>query len=109
MTHKETIDFSTQAIRSVFSDAGISIAGIYLFGSRARGDFLPESDWDFLICSEVEIPFPNKAVLVSKIQAELAVRLIDADIIIKSENKLGNERDNVGVITHYALKDGVVV
>ena len=53
--------------------------------------------------------FPEKNIIVTQIQTRLAEKLIDADIIIKSETRLEQERDNVGVITYYALKEGVPV
>jgi hypothetical protein len=56
-----------------------------------------------------ELSFPEKAIISSKIQTRLAEKLISADVIIKSEAKLTQERCNVGVITYYALKDGVSI
>ena len=37
-------------------------AEVYLFGSRARGDFNDESDWDFLILTNKEVNPESKAV-----------------------------------------------
>jgi uncharacterized protein len=107
MTNKETIEFSTQTIREVFESGGMSVVNIVLFGSRSRGDAGADSDWDFLVCTKNEMSFPEKAFLSSKVQTKLAEKHISADIIIKSEIQVAKERKNVGVITYYALKDGV--
>ena len=109
MIYKETIDFSTRTIHEVFAHAGISVVNISLFGSRSRGDAEPDSDWDYLVCIKNEISFPKKATLASVVQTKLAEKHISADIIIRSEKQIADERGNVGVITYYALKDGVPV
>ncbi len=109
MTYQENKELSARIVREEFAAAGISIAQVILFGSQSRGDAGPDSDWDYLVCVDKEIPFPEKSIISTKIQTRLAERLISADIIIKSEARLARERDNVGVITYYALKEGVPV
>jgi Nucleotidyltransferase domain. len=109
MTFQETKEFSVKIIREEFNIAGISINQIVLFGSRSREDARPDSDWDFLVSVKDDLSFPEKASISSKIQTKLAEKLISADIIIKSEATLMQERGNVGIITYYALKDGVSV
>ena len=109
MTFHQTKEFAAKIIREEFVAAGISIKQIILFGSQSRGDAVPNSDWDFLVCVKDELPFPEKAMISTKIQTRLAEKLISADVIIKSEAKVAQERGNVGVITYYALKDGVSI
>ncbi|KJJ85158.1 Nucleotidyltransferase domain protein [Candidatus Omnitrophus magneticus] len=36
---------------------------IFLFGSRARGDFREDSDWDFMVLLNEEITFKEKKCL----------------------------------------------
>jgi predicted nucleotidyltransferase len=109
MTFQETKELSVKVIHEEFSNAGILINQVLLFGSRSSGNAVPESDWDFLVCVKDELPFPEKAILSTRIQTRLAEKLINVDIVIKSEARLSLERDNVGVITYYALKNGVSV
>lgn len=109
MKFQEIKEYSAKIIREEFAAAGISIKQIILFGSQSRGDAGPNSDWDFLVCVKDEMPFPEKAIISTKIQTRLAEKLISADVLIKSESKMAQERGNVGVITYYALKDGVSV
>lgn len=107
MTYAETRELAVKTIREEFADAGITIKQIVLFGSRTQGDARPDSDWDFLVCIDKELSFPEKALICTQIQSRLAVKGISVDVIVKSEEKLIKERDNVGVITYYALKNGV--
>lgn len=109
LDRNEIISFSSNTIREVFGGAGLPVTGIFLFGSRARDDFNPGSDWDFLVCTKNDVPFAIKAKLTGTIQTLLAERGVSADIIVKSEHKLEEERENVGVITYYALKEGLPV
>ncbi len=109
MTFEEIKELSVKIIREEFTSAAIIIKQILLFGSHSRGDARPDSDWDFLVCTEEELLFPLKAKISAKILTRLAEQHISADVIIKSETTLMKERDNVGVITYYALKDGLSV
>jgi predicted nucleotidyltransferase len=109
MNQSNDLQFAVKTIKEILGKAEVPVLEIYLFGSRARGDYSTDSDWDFLVCSSIEIPFRQKAQLTGEIQTVLAVRNISADIIIKSENKIKNEKSDVGIITYYAFKDGVLV
>ena len=57
---------------------------IILFGSRARGDFSEESDYDILIVLQDSISIREKMESSAKLRREIAKMGIDADIIIKS-------------------------
>ena len=109
MHYQEIKEFAVKVIREELASAGVSVKQIVLFGSQSRGNSRPDSDWDFLVCVGKELSFPEKTNISAEIQTKLAEKLIDADIIIKSEARLEKERDNVGVITYYALKDGISV
>ena len=37
---------------------GYKVESVYLFGSRARGDFNEDSDWDFFVVTDKEIEEP---------------------------------------------------
>ena len=107
MKHQDIKKFSASVIRDELDKKNIAVKQIILFGSHARQTALPDSDWDFLVCVAEELPFPERAKITTAIQRRLAEKHISADIIIKSENKMNQERANVGVITYYALKEGV--
>lgn len=109
MEYSENLRFAVSTIKDVLEKSGIPVVDIYLFGSRARGDYSSGSDWDFMISSTIDVPFTKKAQLTGRIQTILAEKNISVDIVIKSEEKIKKERDDVGIITYYALKDGVLI
>jgi uncharacterized protein len=101
------IRFAEKAIREEFGFFGIPVVKIVLFGSRARQDSHPDSDWDFLVIVTKDILFPEKVTITTKIQRRLAEKHIPVDIVVKTELQLKVEQKNVGLITYYALKEGV--
>lgn len=55
-------------LREALGHSPLRISSAYLFGSRARGDFLAHSDWDILVVSPdfANIPFPERGTLLLK-------------------------------------------
>ena len=109
MTHEDATQLAARVIRDQCEAAGTKALRIVLFGSRARQTPAPESDWDFLVCVDKDLSFPERARVASAIRTQLAAEHVSADIIIKSNARVEKDRDNVGVITHYALKEGISV
>ena len=109
MTHQDIKEFAISVIREQLAAKQINVKQIILFGSQARQTALTDSDWDFLVCVEEELSFQEKAKITTAIQRRLAEKHISVDIIIKSEKRMNQERGNVGAITYYALKEGVMV
>jgi predicted nucleotidyltransferase len=54
-----------EQLRELLYKSPIPIKSAFLFGSRARGDFLEESDWDIMIVFPefAGIPFPDRATM----------------------------------------------
>jgi predicted nucleotidyltransferase len=82
-------------------------AEVILFGSRARGDFREESDWDFLVLSDKEIT------------DEYTWQIVDTlyEIEIETDNAIGSIVRNKTVWKNYVNthlyknieKDGVLI
>ena len=55
-------------LKELLSNSPVPIKSAFLFGSRARGDYLEESDWDLMIISPefAGIPFPERATMLVK-------------------------------------------
>ena len=64
-----------------------STANILLFGSRARGDWSEESDWDFLILSS----FPENDSIKNKIRKDI-VEEIEL-VVLESVNTLFHNKE----------------
>jgi len=88
---------------------GVKILRTLLFGSRARGNYKPDSDWDIFVIIDKKISFAEKWDIMDDIKIGLARLNIPNDIILKSEEEVKESKDNVGAATYYALKDGIEV
>src|SRR6266508_4545750 len=66
-------DVPQQAVEALRAGLGQSLIGVVLFGSRARGDHRPESDWDFLIIADglPDHPFDRHKLLKRLLPADL--------------------------------------
>lgn len=60
---------------------------VFLFGSRARGDFREDSDWDFLILLGKRATRPMKDLIREKLyDLELATDQVISSIIYEKDN-----------------------
>ena len=59
---------TTQAVRDLYGDR---LKGILLFGSRARGDWTPESDYDYLVLLEEPFDYTHEGYQLSMLAHEL--------------------------------------
>jgi len=68
-------------VRSVMMDLyGERLQGLYLVGSRARGDHRPDSDWDVLILLDTcdyDIELPRLEPHRLAIQAQVGLEVVD--------------------------------
>ena len=77
-----------------------------LFGSRKRGDYRKNGDWDFLVILNNDVDFKKKQEINLKIKRRLAGREIPNDIFINPENYVERYRKDLGGIPYYASKEG---
>ena len=103
------VETARDIIKKEVEDAGLKIINILLFGSRARGDYKEDSDWDFYVIVDKDIGFSEKREIARRIRRKLAELKIPNDIIIQSASIVERRRDDVGTLTHYVLKEGVGV
>lgn len=103
------LNTAKQIITEEIEKAGYKVETIYLFGSRARGDYQKDSDWDFFVAIDRDIIYKTKRNIIAQIQRQLAMKnKTSNDIIINSKNEL-KKNNNIGNITYYALKYGVSI
>ncbi|MFA4957470.1 MAG: nucleotidyltransferase domain-containing protein [Candidatus Methanoperedens sp.] len=93
-------------VNKIFKEVGASAQKIVLFGSRARQDFTPLSDYDVLIITEKSFEINKKMSISKNIRQYLARSGLDVDVIIKSENEVNILKDKPGSIVRNALKEG---
>ena len=103
---KRVRDTVLNVIGEIFADKKKKIEKIIFFGSRFRGDYNKDSDWDFLVISEKELPIKEKHRLVIQIKRQLAKLGIPNDIIIQSRSKFDLMKNYPGNISYAANLEG---
>jgi predicted nucleotidyltransferase len=96
-----------QIIQQTLSAQEILIKEIIVFGSRARGDYHKESDWDFLVVTDQDLSFKEKHQLIIQIKRRLAKSGIPNDIIIQSRTKFNTMKHHPGSISYVANLEGI--
>jgi predicted nucleotidyltransferase len=94
-----------EVVKSFFPEAKV-----LLFGSRARGDFNNDSDYDLLIIVKDEIPDREKITLGGRINEKL-VKTLHApfDVLLNSEKEVDIYKDLQGNIIRWALREGIIL
>ncbi len=82
---------------------GVRVLQIILFGSRARGQARPDSDWDILVVVDGALGREREKSLFTAITSALAEEGIDSDIIIKAKQQAGKASSP---FIMYILKEG---
>ncbi len=95
-------------IRSEIESRGLNISKIILFGSRARGDFRPDSDWDFIIILEEELEQKERRRITGEIYRKLAKLDDSCEIIIKSSSKFDKQKNITGTVSCDAHNQGKI-
>jgi len=106
---KNELATARQIIADNFSQAGYKVETIYLFGSRAKNTASANSDWDFFVVLEKDIDRYERSNIILQIKRKLSALKIPNDIIAQSKSQVDIDKDNLGRITYYALKEGVPV
>lgn len=68
MMEKRELEIPMQAVEALRAALGERLVAVVLFGSRARGDAHPDSDWDLLaIAEELPEPYFERHILLRRI------------------------------------------
>lgn len=97
----------TLAVIGEVTRATIPDAQVLLFGSHARGQAGPDSDYDILIIVDEPLDIRTKFALRTHIRKQLLERGIRCDILIQSEQEIQRKRELPGHIVRSALREGV--
>ncbi|MGC9079808.1 MAG: nucleotidyltransferase domain-containing protein [Nanopusillaceae archaeon] len=99
---KRAIEIANK-IKEKLEKEGIKVDKIILFGSRARGDYLKESDYDFIIVSK---DFKNIPIIK---RIELALIDENVDVIYLTPEEFEKEKNFLGSVVSYAVKEGIEI
>ncbi len=86
--------------------AGYHLERVMLFGSRARGDFRSDSDWDFYVIVEEEIAPSDRREIVKNIYRKFIHAGFWGDVFIHSKKTAEARKGNTGFLTYYVFKEG---
>ena len=89
-----------RVIKTIFPDSQV-----ILFGSRSRGDFERQSDYDLLVIIKRNSSIKEKRQYASVIRKQLAE--IPIDVIVKTEEDANYYKDKIGSVTREAILEGV--
>lgn len=109
LPYDEILAQAKRVIINEFAKANIEISRILLFGSRAKGHAKPDSDWDLLVVTSVDLPFEVRWDMIEAIQERLHATGQSFDLIVCSHAKWIQDKDDVGAISYYANQGGVLV
>jgi predicted nucleotidyltransferase len=86
---------------------GYTLEKIILFGSRARGNYDNESDYDVLVIIKEEPDWITRENLCSVIRKVMAIEDINIDILIRSSKYVELTQNEQGNVINYAIEEGI--
>lgn len=89
--------------------AGCRVKRILLFGSRARGDFRTDSDWDFYAVTDRDVSYSERWDISDRIRLRFVKEGFFGDVFIQSERTVEERKGNTGFLTYYVLREGVEI
>ena len=81
--------------------------GVILFGSRARGDFRADSDFDLAVLAPDGVVRRRVAMRAYESLAAVANRSVAVDIVVLTPSIISAERDLTGSIVRAVSREGV--
>lgn len=98
-----------ETITSTLKDENIDDAELFLFGSRARGNFSINSDYDIMIVTQRKIAIREKIKLFTRLTGVLAKKRYNVDIVIKSVDEVNYYRTKIGHIVRSACNERILI
>ena len=98
-----------KVILKVAEKYGVKVDRIILFGSRARGDFRDDSDWDILIVSETKTDRNTERRFLYECVLRLLDLDVDAEPVMVSRDYYNKRKNTFGNICGTATLEGVVL
>jgi predicted nucleotidyltransferase len=99
--HDEVIEHITRTIVERFHPRRI-----ILFGSRARGEGQPDSDYDVLVEMSTDLPFHER---LSRVYEAFGLRQVLMDVLVFTPEEMAEERRRVFSVAKIAEREGTVL
>ena len=106
-TLNKNLEIAKTIINEEVEKAGYKVDRIFLFGSRARGDYKEGSDWDFFVLIDKDIFKEDLKIILRNIRRRMAINNISNDIVVKSKQTYKNQINDAVFLSYYVNKEGV--
>ncbi len=106
---KEKLNLIKEIILNIAKKHNIEIDRIILFGSRARGDYREDSDWDILIVTKEKIGWKKRKIFLGDILKIFAKIKIRVEILIVDLETLNEYGKWWGFVHYHAVNEGVKI
>jgi len=98
-----------EVINEVAVRQGIDIDKVILFGSRARGDFRENSDWDLLVITKTKYSRKVVREFLLEVRRALVDISIVPEIIVVEKDTIERYKKHTGYVYYHALAEGIVL
>jgi predicted nucleotidyltransferase len=98
---------NTLAVIAEVAHSVLPGAQVLLFGSHARGQANPQSDYDILIITDQPLEMKAKFALRTQIRRLLLDRGIRCDVLLQSRQEVQRKKELPGHIIRVALREAV--
>ncbi len=98
-----------KVITEIANKLEIEIEKIILFGSRARGDYRKESDWDVLIVTKEKLDWRLRKDFLAEVLRKLVKLKIKTEVLIIDKDSLEEYKKWKGFVYYHALAEGIAV
>lgn len=104
MTNNQSVDVIKTTAKSYLPDAEV-----LLFGSRARKEELPDSDYDILLITNSALTPKEKLSLRTKIRKALLLLGVRSDILIQSKSEVDKKKNLPGHIVRRIMREAIIL
>jgi len=104
---EETLKAIKETILNVSKRHNVKIDRVILFGSRARGDYREDSDWDILIVTEEKLDKKTWESFLHGVSLAL-IELLDSpvDVLIIDKEDYEDKKKYKGFVYYWATVEG---
>ncbi|NPV59877.1 MAG: nucleotidyltransferase domain-containing protein [Actinobacteria bacterium] len=105
----EILRTAIEIVEKTLAIQGVRVERVILFGSRAREESMPESDYDLYVLTDRDLDFSQRHALITRIKRELAVLRIPNDIVLRSAQSFNRVKKIPGNLAFEVAREGVPV
>ena len=107
---EEILKIIKETILEVAEKHGVDIDKIILFGSRARGDYREDSDYDLLVITKKRLNWRRRREFYSTCIRELYERGVKrVDLVIMDEELFEKKKHVVNTVANESLLEGIII